>query len=149
MISRAAEIVIILLLRYVCHPPWLCHSVDASFSVVFLTCNKRRDRALAEGRVQYDDRTVVADITDWQKCVDYPGLSCVRHAANSWRPQPRVPLRGLEFWKGRKRNLTCVVRMRVGLFVIGCIISVSYGVFAAIVIVSVDDTLKFAFVTEQ
>ncbi|KAK1234924.1 hypothetical protein PQX77_001865 [Marasmius sp. AFHP31] len=48
--SRALEIVIILLLR-----------------LVFVISNKRRDKAVAEGRVVYDEsRTGVEDVSDWK-----------------------------------------------------------------------------------
>ncbi|KAJ6496763.1 MFS general substrate transporter [Mycena vulgaris] len=50
MVSRILEIVVILALR-----------------IVFVTANKKRDRAVAEGRVQYDDRvTGLQDISDWK-----------------------------------------------------------------------------------
>ncbi|KAF9020481.1 MFS general substrate transporter [Hymenopellis radicata] len=49
MVSRALEIVIILILR-----------------VIFVTANRKRDRAVAEGRVEYDpNQTGLEDITDW------------------------------------------------------------------------------------
>ncbi|EJD50788.1 MFS general substrate transporter [Auricularia subglabra TFB-10046 SS5] len=50
MCSRALEIVVILLLR-----------------MIFVISNKRRDRAVAEGRVKYDERvTALEDISDWK-----------------------------------------------------------------------------------
>ncbi|PBL04216.1 MFS general substrate transporter [Armillaria gallica] len=50
MVSRALEIIIILILR-----------------VIFVISNKRRDRAAAEGRVEYDPNlTGLEDITDWK-----------------------------------------------------------------------------------
>ncbi|KAF9458833.1 MFS general substrate transporter [Collybia nuda] len=50
MVSRALEIVIILILRY-----------------MFIFQNKRRDRAVAEGRVEYDELvTGLTDISDWK-----------------------------------------------------------------------------------
>ncbi|KAK1224120.1 hypothetical protein PQX77_012979 [Marasmius sp. AFHP31] len=50
LVSRALEIVVILLLR-----------------LVFVVSNKRRDKAVAEGRVVYDEsRTGVQDISDWK-----------------------------------------------------------------------------------
>ncbi|KAF9024585.1 MFS general substrate transporter [Hymenopellis radicata] len=50
MVSRALEIVIILILRY-----------------IFVRANKRRDRAEAEGKVSYDaNLTGLEDISDWK-----------------------------------------------------------------------------------
>ncbi|KAJ6624935.1 MFS general substrate transporter [Mycena sp. CBHHK59/15] len=50
MVSRILEIFVILALR-----------------LVFSTANKRRDRAVAEGRVQYDERvSALQDISDWK-----------------------------------------------------------------------------------
>ncbi|KAK0193417.1 MFS general substrate transporter [Armillaria mellea] len=50
MVSRALEIIIILILR-----------------AIFVISNKRRDRAAAEGRVEYDPNlTGLEDITDWK-----------------------------------------------------------------------------------
>ena len=50
MVSRILEIVVILALRW-----------------VFVAANRKRDRAVAEGRVEYDERvTGLQDISDWQ-----------------------------------------------------------------------------------
>ncbi|KAL0575525.1 hypothetical protein V5O48_006448 [Marasmius crinis-equi] len=50
LVSRALEIVVILLLR-----------------LVFVVNNKRRDKAVAEGKVTYDDtRTGMEDVSDWK-----------------------------------------------------------------------------------
>lgn len=50
MVSRAAEIVVIILLR-----------------VVFVTSNNRRDKALASGQIEYDPRhTPLDDVSDWK-----------------------------------------------------------------------------------
>ncbi|KAK7021815.1 hypothetical protein VNI00_017259 [Paramarasmius palmivorus] len=50
LVSRALEIVVILLLR-----------------AVFVIGNKRRDKAVAEGRVEYDaNRTGLEDLSDWK-----------------------------------------------------------------------------------
>lgn len=50
LVSRALEIVIIIILR-----------------IIFVTANKRRDRAVAEGRVDYDERvSALEDISDWR-----------------------------------------------------------------------------------
>ncbi|CCA69279.1 related to allantoate permease [Serendipita indica DSM 11827] len=50
MVSRAAEIVVIILLR-----------------VVFVTSNNRRDKALASGQIEYDPRHIpLDDVSDWK-----------------------------------------------------------------------------------
>jgi len=50
MVSRAAEIVVILIFRF-----------------IFVRANKRRDKAVAEGLVEYDEQTnAVEDISDWK-----------------------------------------------------------------------------------
>jgi MFS family permease len=50
LVSRALEIVVILILR-----------------VIFVAANRRRDQAVAEGRVQYDaTELLLEDITDWK-----------------------------------------------------------------------------------
>lgn len=50
LVSRALEIVIIIILR-----------------IIFVTSNKRRDRAVAEGRMEYDERvSALEDISDWR-----------------------------------------------------------------------------------
>ncbi|KAJ7600577.1 MFS general substrate transporter [Mycena floridula] len=50
MVSRALEIVVILIFRF-----------------IFVRANKKRDKALAEGRVEYDEATSsLADISDWK-----------------------------------------------------------------------------------
>ncbi|KAE9406312.1 MFS general substrate transporter [Gymnopus androsaceus JB14] len=50
LVSRALEIIIILVLRF-----------------IFIMSNRRRDRAVAEGRVQYDEgANELQDITDWK-----------------------------------------------------------------------------------
>ncbi|KAJ4470101.1 MFS general substrate transporter [Lentinula aciculospora] len=50
LVSRALEIVVILVLR-----------------VIFIVGNRRKDRAMAEGRAQYDERYIeLEDITDWK-----------------------------------------------------------------------------------
>jgi hypothetical protein len=41
--------------------------VIVALRIVFARANKRRDRAVAEGTVQYDDRvTALQDISDWK-----------------------------------------------------------------------------------
>jgi len=50
LVSRGLEIVIIIILR-----------------IIFVTANNRRDKALAEGRTEYDERvSALEDISDWR-----------------------------------------------------------------------------------
>lgn len=65
MVSRAAEIVVIILLR-----------------VVFVTSNNRRDKALASGQIEYDPRhTPLDDVSDWKNpAFRYVTVSCCSSA---------------------------------------------------------------------
>ncbi|KAK0432253.1 MFS general substrate transporter [Armillaria borealis] len=69
MVSRALEIIIILILR-----------------VIFVISNKRRDRAAAEGRVEYDPNvTGLEDITDWKNpAFRYVATMFANNNSSSW-----------------------------------------------------------------
>jgi hypothetical protein len=48
------------------------------FSVVFVTANRRRERAQAVNPVEYNESLAVTDLTDWQKYVHYTDICIIQ-----------------------------------------------------------------------